>query len=145
MRSTIKHLFILASMTVVLFLVAPNIVEAQKKATKTNRSTATAPAGKCSVVVRNDLLPNRVVVVVGCDSADFSTDGSINNGIVVLDEEFNPIFKWKGCSACGWFSRFAGSKKVKGHNALFIELDGRVGTVTVPLYFDGKKFTFAGN
>ncbi len=129
-----------------LFLFIPSVVSAQKKkpTKKTNQSKITASAGKCSVVVRNDLIPNKVVVVVGCDSSELfiTTNGIINGGIVVLDDEFNPIFKWTACSACGYFSQFAGTKKVKGHNALLIKLDGRYGTVTHPLYFNGKTFTF---
>jgi len=65
-----------------------------------------------------------------------------NGGIVVLDDELNVIFKWDACGACGgFFNQFAGTKKVKGHNALMVKLDGAAGTV--PLYFDGRTFRFA--
>jgi hypothetical protein len=129
-----------------LFLFVPSFVSAQKKKNtkKSKQSNTVTQSGKCSVVVRNDLIPNKVVVVVGCNSSEFfiTTNGIISGGIVVLDDEFNPIFKWTACSACGYFSQFAGSKKVKGHNALLIKLDGRYGTVTEPLYFNGKMFMF---
>lgn len=141
-----KTFFIIVSVMVVLFIAAPNSVDAQKKKTtkKTNQSKITASAGKCSVVVRNDLLPNKSVVVVGCDSFGSSEgDESLipNGGIVVLDVEFNLIFKWTACEACGgFFSRFNGTKKVKGHTALMVETSKGY---TIPLYFNGKEFTFA--
>lgn len=139
-----------------LFLVAPNKVEPQKKATnKSNRSTFVEPPAKCAVVVRNDLVPNRGIVVVGCDSFGnipfmaLNDNGTTrqdyipsNGGLIVFDAEMNVIFKWEACSACGgFFSRFAGSKKFKGYNALWVHLDGAAGTI--PLYFDGKVFKFA--
>ena len=74
-------------------------------------------------------------------------------GIVVFDAQMNLIYKWDACSACGgFFSHFAGTKKVRGRNALLVKLingprmdAGGRADPTVPLYFDGKKFTFAGN
>ena len=158
-----KTLFIFVSVMVVLFLAAPTKIEAQKrKATsKASRVAIISQPGKCAVTVRKDLLPNRAVVVVGCDDLGISVikspDGSIesfrptNGGIVVLDDELNLIFKWDACSACGgFFSHFAGMKKFRGHNALIVQLvngprldAGGRAEPTVPLYFNGKKFTFA--
>ena len=158
-----KTLFILASVTVVLFLAAPNKVEAQKKATnKSNRSAVIAQAGKCSVVVRNDLIPHRGVVVVGCDSFgdypftalnDNGTTRQVpmpsNGGLIVFDTEMNIVFKWTAStSAGGFFSSFAGTKKVKGHNALLVKLvggprrdDGKpTAPALLPLYFNGREF-----
>ena len=55
-----KTLFVIASVMAVLFLGAPYKVEAQKKATnKSNRKAIIDPPAKCSVVVRNDLMPNK--------------------------------------------------------------------------------------
>lgn len=158
-----KTLFILAGVMVVLFLVAPNKVEAQKKATNRSiRSAATAQAGKCSVEVRNDLLPNRGVVVVGCDSFGDTPFTALNDngttrqdyipstgGLIVFDAEMNVIFRWTACTACGgFFSSFAGTKKVRGHNALLVKLvggprrdDGKpTPPLVLPLYFNGKEF-----
>lgn len=130
-----------------------------------------AKGQKCAVTVRDDLVPNRTVVVVGCGSFGLgevkSIDGEVlgyrptNGGVVVFDDELNLIFKWDACVACGgFFSRFAGTKKVRGHNALMIEVYGTrsdplmegggrakptapVYLPTVPLYFDGRQFRFA--
>lgn len=167
LEASMKTLFVLASVVILLFLATSNKVGAQKRktTTKTNRITTTAQAGKCSVVVRNDLIPNRGVVVVGCDSfgntpfialADNGTTRQdyipSNGGLIVFDAEMNVIFKWEACSACGgFFSHFAGTKKVKGHNALMVYLvngprneKGITTQLTLPLYFNGKNFTFAG-
>ncbi|MGC2237810.1 MAG: hypothetical protein WA584_16720 [Pyrinomonadaceae bacterium] len=163
MQNTNKILFIFVNLMAVLFIVVPIKVEAQKKATnKSNRSAPTAQAGKCSVVVRNDLLPNKGVVVVGCDSfgiheAFINMQGRpelfpSNGGIIVFDADMNLIFKWEACTACGgFFSSFAGTKKIKGHNALLVKLvngprneKGITTQLTLPLYFNGKTFTFAG-
>jgi hypothetical protein len=158
-----KTLFILVSVMVILFIATPNDVEAQKKATnKSNRSASTAQAGKCSVVVRNDLIPNRGVVVVGCDSfgntpfTALNDNGTTrqdyipsNGGLIVFDAEMNVIFKWEACSACGgFFSSFVGTKKIKRHNALLVKLvngprrdDGKpTPPLVLPLYFNGKEF-----
>src|SRR5215218_9984299 len=123
--------------------------------------TPNAMGGKCAVTVRNDLLPNRGVVVVGCDSFGITElfintqgrpeFGPSNGGIVVFDAEMKLLFKWKACSACGgFFSHFAGTKKVGGHNALLVKLvggprldaGGRAEPI-VPLYFNGKEIKFA--
>ncbi|HRI02750.1 MAG TPA: hypothetical protein PLL77_03310 [Pyrinomonadaceae bacterium] len=148
-----KTLFTLATVMVVLFLFAPNEVEAQKR--KTTAVTNISPSAKCAVVVRNDLIPNRGVVVVGCDSfgdipfAALNDNGTTrqdyipsNGGLIVFDAEMNVLFKWEACSACGgFFNRFAGTKKFKGRSALWVHLDGVAGTI--PLYFDGRTFKFA--
>lgn len=157
-----KTLFVLASVMVVLFLVVPNNVEAQKK--KTAKIKTAIPIGtKCAVTVSTDLVPKRTFVVVGCDSFPIervilSPDGFAKSmsgpygGIVVLDSDLQVVFTWYSCLACaGSFSHFAGTKKVKGHNALMVYLvdgpvsdaTGRASQNTVPLYFDGKKFRFA--
>lgn len=152
-----KTLFVLASVIVILFLVMPNEIEAQKrKATKkTNQSAAIASAGECSVVVRNDLLPNnRGVVVVGCDSfgihehfIDIQGRPVLfpsNGGILVFDADGNLIFKWQAQMLLGVFDHFAGIRKVRGHNALMVRIKGGSGDGAVlPLYFNGKTFTFA--
>jgi len=160
-----KPFSILAGVMAVLFLAAPNKVEAQKKATnKSMASAAATQVAKCAVAVRNDLIPKRGVVVVGCDSFGdtpfmaLNNDGTerettipSNGGLIVFDAEMNVIFKWEACSACGgFFSHFAGTKKIRGHNALMVQLvngprmdaGGRLEPI-VPLYFDGRKFTFA--
>jgi hypothetical protein len=161
-----KRLILLSTCLTILFLIAPNKVEAQKRktTTKTNRITTTVQSGKCSVVVRNDLVPNRGIVVVGCDSFGnipfiaLNDNGTTrqdyipsNGGLIVFDAEMNIIFKWEACSACGgFFSSFAGMKKFKGHNALMVKLvngprldGGGRAEPTVPLYFNGKEFKFA--
>ena len=131
-----------------LFLLIPSMVSAQKKkpTKKANQNVTITQSGKCIATVRNDLIPKKSVVVVGCD---YFGDG--NGGIVVLNDELQIIYKWDACSACGgFFSRFAGTTKVKGHKALLIQLvngprldaGGRVEPI-VPLYFDGKEFKFA--
>jgi hypothetical protein len=121
--------------------------------------TPDAGGGKCAVTVRNDLLPNRGVVVVGCDSFGnaktfIAVDGTqqygpSTGGIIVFDSEMNVIFRWTACTACGgFFSGFAGTKKVQGHNALLITLvggprrdDGRpTPPLMLPLYFNGREF-----
>lgn len=156
MKPTITYITYLM---IVLFCASSSFAQAKRG----KRSAIPTPyaSGRCAVTVRNDLLPNRTVVVVGC--ADFgisevkSPDGEIagyrptNGGIVVFDDELNLIFKWEACSACGgFFSHFAGTKKVQGHNALMIKLvDGPLmegggrAEPTVPLYFDGRQFRFA--
>ena len=154
-----KTLFISIGLVAVLFL-STTSVEAQKRksANKANKSVAIAQAGKCSAVVRDDLLPNRGVVVVGCDSfgnnpqaylADGPQSLPSNGGIVVFDFEMNIIFRWEACVACGgFFSSFAGTKKVKGHNALLVKLvggprrdDGKpTPPLVLPLYFNGREF-----
>lgn len=158
-----KTFFVLASVMVGLFLAAPHRVEAQKRATnKANPSVATAQAGKCSVVVRNDLLPKRGVVVVGCDSFGNIPFEALNDngttrqdyipnsgGLIVFDAEMNVVFRWTAStSAGGFFSSFAGTKKVKGHNALLVKLvggprrdDGKpTAPLLLPLYFNGREF-----
>jgi hypothetical protein len=152
-----KTLFISIGLAAVLFLSVTTRVEAQqRKATnKANRSVATAQAGKCSVVVRNDLLPNRGVVVVGCDSFGLQEVFPLNaqgrpelslfpssGGIVVFDADMNLIFKWEAQMLLGVFDSFAGMKKVRGHNALMVRIKGGSGDGAVlPLYFNGKTFT----
>ena len=155
-----KILSILATMIAVLFLGATDKVEAQKKATnKSNRGAAAAQAVKCSVVVRNDLLPNRGVVVVGCDSfgvgegfRDMQGKPMLvpsTGGIIVFDADMNVLFRWAASTASGgFFSSFAGTKKVKGHNALLVKLvggprrdDGKpTPPLLLPLYFNGREF-----
>lgn len=154
-----KTLFVLASVMVVIFLVVPNNVEAQKK--KPAKIKTAIPVGtKCVVTVTTDLVPKRTFVVVGCDYFEIervimSPDGLAESmsgpygGIVVLDSDLQVVFTWKSSlayplSPC----QFAGMKKFKGHNALMVKLfasncsdaTGRVSQITVPLYFDGKKF-----
>lgn len=160
-----KILVISIGLVAVLFLSATTSVEAQKRKaiSKSNRSAATAQAGKCSAVVRDDLLPNKAaVVVMGCDSIGGLVTKPLGGGlydstfgwagIVVFDAQMNLIFKWDACSACGgFFSSFAGTKKVRGHNALMINLvngpvadaTGQRIQLTLPLYFNGKEFKFA--
>lgn len=157
-----KTLFILASVMAVLFIATPNGIEAQKKATnKSNRKAIIEWPAKCSAVVRNDLIPNLGVVVVGCDTfgihvGDFTDmQGNrplfpSNGGIIVFDADMNVLLKWEACTACGGiFSHFAGDKKVKGRNALMVQLingprldNGVTSTPIVPLYFDGKRLRF---
>lgn len=157
-----KTLFISIGLVAVLFLSVTMSVEAQKKATNNpDRGTATGWPVKCSVVVRNDLMPNMGVVVVGCDTfgihlGDFTDmqgkrpPWPSNGGIIVFDADMNVLLKWEACTACGGiFSHFAGVKKVKGRNALMVQLingprleTGITSTPIVPLYFDGTKFRF---
>src|SRR5258706_14119855 len=138
-RRTMKILFILASAMVVLFLSAPNEVEAQKRqtTTKTNRAFIWPPA-KCAVTVRNDLIPHKGIVVVGCDSFGDTPLSALNDngttrqgyipnsgGLIVFDADMNVVFRWTAStSAGGFFSSFAGTKKVKGHSALLVKLVG---------------------
>ena len=154
-----KTLVLLASVMVVLFLVVPTNVEAQKRTTPKIKTTI--PVGtKCVVTATTGLVPKRTFVVVGCDSFPIervimSPDGFAESmsgpygGIVVLDSDLQVVFTWKSnlaypLSPC----QFAGMKKFKGHNALMVKLfasdcsdaTGRVSQITVPLYFDGKKF-----
>ena len=73
-----------------------------------------------------------------------------NGGIIVFDADMNVLLKCEACTACGGiFSHFAGVKKVKGRNALMVQLingprleTGVTSTPIVPLYFDGMKFRF---
>ena len=146
-----KTLFVLASVIVILFLVMPNEIEAQKRKTTkvTNQSAAIASAGKCSVVVRNDLLPNNSgVVVVGCDSFGehfINVTGQpelfpSSGGILVFDADGNLIFKWLAQMLLGEFDHFVGIKKVRGHNALMVRIKGGSGAGAVlPLYFNGRN------
>jgi hypothetical protein len=113
------------------------------------------PSGKCAVTVRDDLIPKKSVVVVGCDSFGVSQENFQDwstGGLVVLDKDLNLLFKWNACTACGgFFSRFAGIKKFRGRNALMVSLyngpRSDIGNIaaqlTLPLYFNGKEFKFA--
>lgn len=115
-----------------------------------------ATSGKCAVTVRDDLMPPRVVVIVGCDGFDplylgGTYDNPSNGGITVLDADMKPLFHWTACSACGgFFERFVGVKKIRGYNALMIKMSngplmdsGGRAQPTIPLYFDGNRFHFA--
>jgi len=154
---------VLTSVMVGLFLVAPNKVEAQKKATNTSKQSAVVhPPAKCAVVVRNDIVPDKGIVVVGCDSfgihealfTDMQGKRPLwpsNGGIIVFDADLNVLLKYEACTACGgFFDSFAGVKKIKGRNALMVQLvngprldaTGVTSVPIVPLYFDGKRLRF---
>lgn len=117
--------------------------------------TPDAKGGKCAVTVRDDLIPKKSVVIMGCDSFGVSQENFLDwstGGIVVLDKDLNLIFKWNACTACGgFFSHFAGIKKFRGRNALMVKLyngpRSDIGNIaaqlTLPLYFNGKEFKFA--
>ena len=150
---------------IIVFFCAPSGFAQTKRNNRSAIPTPETAGGKCAVTVRNDLIPNRGVVVVGCDSFGITatyiaigTDGKpkqmygpSGGGIVVFDTRMNLIFKWEACSACGgFFSHFAGTQKVQGHNALMVKLvngprldAGGTAEPTVPLYFNGREFKFA--
>ena len=73
-----------------------------------------------------------------------------NGGIIVFDADMNVLLKYEACTSCGgFFGHFAGVKRVKGRNALMVQLingprldNGGTSTPIVPLYFDGTKFRF---
>ena len=156
-----KSLFFLASVMAVLLLAAPIKTEAQKRKTA-NRSAFIWPPAKCAVTVRNDLIPHKGIVVVGCDSFGDTPFSALNDngttrqdyipnsgGLIVFDAEMNVVFRWTAStSAGGFFSSFAGTKKVKRHNALLVKLvggprrdDGKpTAPLLLPLYFNGREF-----
>ena len=104
---------------IVLFCVPSSFAQAKRGKRAAIPIVKTEAKGeKCAVTVRDDLLPNRTVVVVGCDSFGIAEVKSIggeiigfrptNGGIVVFDDELRLLYTWTACSACGgFFSHFA--------------------------------------